>query len=110
MVPGYVLGAVGSISAINAVMPGQSVQAFEAVQRGDLRTAALLHRQLTSVARLFVGPNKPARVKAAINVQGRSGGYARRPFVPVSPEVEQQLQACFSDAQLPATSAATFSG
>lgn len=100
MVPGYTLGAVGSISAINAVLPDHSVRAFEAVRVGDLHTAVQLHRQLTAVARLFVGPNKPALVKAAINAQGRSGGLARRPFVPPSQEVDRRLQECLQQVEL----------
>jgi 4-hydroxy-tetrahydrodipicolinate synthase len=104
MVPGYALGAVGSISAINAVLPYHSVRAFDAVRAGDLQSAVRLHRQLTAVARLFVGPNKPALVKAAINLQGRSAGFARRPFIPPSPEVERQLSECLQAIELPLAS------
>ena len=93
MVPACAFGAAGSrIAALNAVLPDHSVRALEAVHAGDLGTAVQLQHEMTGVVRAFVGPNKMAQVKAAINLQGRSGGYARRPYVPVGPEIERRLR------------------
>jgi dihydrodipicolinate synthase/N-acetylneuraminate lyase len=92
MVPGYLLGAVGSISAINAVLPGHSCRALAAVRAGNLGEAMHLHRQMADVGYSFVGADKPALVKAAISAQGRQAGVARRPFLPPSPDVEAAIE------------------
>ncbi|HEX6500846.1 MAG TPA: dihydrodipicolinate synthase family protein [Micromonosporaceae bacterium] len=98
MFPGYAMGAVGSISGINTILPEHSIRMFDAIQRNDLATAAAIHYQMTPVARAIGLVNWPAGVKAAVNLQGRKVGLARRPYVPLTPEqhsrLEQALDAC----------------
>ncbi len=93
MLQGYAAGAVGSITAINTVLPEHSIQEFEAIQSGDMERARIFHRQVTNVAKTFTGPNKPAKIKACINLQGRPVGPARRPYGPVTPEEESTIRA-----------------
>jgi 4-hydroxy-tetrahydrodipicolinate synthase len=95
---GYSLGASASISGINTVLPELSVKLFDAVKRNDLATARELHFRLAPVAKVLVQANWNGTVKAAINLQGRPVGPARRPFIPVSPEQEAQLREALAQA------------
>lgn len=89
---GYALGATGSISGINTVLPEISIKMFEAIEREHLATARELHYQMFRVARAIGMVNWPAGIKAAINLQGRSVGPARRPFIPISRSQEVHLR------------------
>jgi 4-hydroxy-tetrahydrodipicolinate synthase len=50
------------------------------VGAGDHPAALGLHNRLLTVWRTLEGPNLPARVKAAMTLQGRPGGHPRRPM------------------------------
>ena len=87
--PAYVLGAQGAISATLTVVPELCVRQWNAVQAGDHATALQLHNALLPVWRAIDGPNMPARIKAALAEQGRTGGRPRSPMNAVS---EQELE------------------
>ncbi|MCA1844997.1 MAG: dihydrodipicolinate synthase family protein [Actinobacteria bacterium] len=78
--PGFALGAVASLGAMDSVLPGHSVETLRAVQQGDLETARKIHRGVAGVARAAYAASFPAGVKAAINLQGRRAGQPRRPY------------------------------
>ena len=82
--PGLVIGASGSISGINTILPGLSVELFNAVQAGDLQRSRQLHFRMYQVSRHLTHPNWHSRVKASINLQGRNAGIARSPSVPLT--------------------------
>jgi len=92
---GYALGATGSLASIDSVLPQQTINLFNAIQRGDLEAARQLHQGIWGVVRAMGGGayDWPAAVKAAINLQGRAVGPARRPYVPVSSEQESRIRA-----------------
>lgn len=98
MLPGYAMGATGSISGINTVLPEHSIRMFDAIQKNDLETAVKLHFQMTPVARAIGMVNWPAGIKASINLQGRKVGPARRPFGPLSPEHEARIKETLAQA------------
>ncbi len=98
MFPGYAMGATGSISGINTVLPEHSVKMFQAIECNDLATARDLHYQMTPVARAIGMVNWPAGIKAAINLQGRAVGPARRPFVPVPAEQVARIRTALAAA------------
>ena len=83
---GFALGATGSISGINAVLPQLSLDLWHAVERNDLNTARKIHYRMLPVAQAMGLDNWPARVKELVNLQGRNVGPARRPFIPVTEE------------------------
>jgi 4-hydroxy-tetrahydrodipicolinate synthase len=89
--PGFALGAVGSLGAMDSVLPGHSVETFEAVERGDLETARRIHRGVAGVARAAYAASFPAGVKAAINLQGRWAGQPRRPYRTITTEERQRI-------------------
>lgn len=82
--PSFVLGAHGALAAIPTVTPKLSVQLWDAVQRGDHTEALRLHNVILGVWTAIDGPNLPARIKAALELQGRQGGLPRHPFAPAT--------------------------
>lgn len=92
--PSYMLGAHGSVAALLAVLPRQSVALWDAVHAGDLTLARKIHESLLPVRRAIEGSqfDKTSYVKAAIEVQGRSVGNPLRPQVPVTPEAREELR------------------
>ena len=98
--PGYVLGAVGAISAVNTILPEHSIMLFDAVQRSDLATARRLHYSTLPVVQALGASNWPAGIKAALNLQGRHVGPARRPFIPVGAEQAARLAAALAELGL----------
>lgn len=80
----YDLGAAGSIAAIATAAPKANVMLWNAVQTGRRDEAIALHRDLVEVWAALTGPNLPARVKAALALQGIDVGRPRAPMDPAS--------------------------
>ena len=78
--PGLVMGARGSIGAINTILPDLSVKLYESVCEGNLEKAKDIFYKMYPISRLLKNDNWPSRVKTAINLQGRSVGIARKPM------------------------------
>lgn len=98
--PSFVLGAHGTLSAICSILPRQSVELYEAVQKGDHRRARELHDQLLVIWRAveedpsgFFG-----RVKYAIEIQGRPAGMPRHPHRPAREDERALIQRAFGEA------------
>lgn len=89
--PGYALGAVGSLGAMDSVLPRHSVDTLRAVEQGDLDTARKLYRGVAGVARAAYAASFPAGVKAAINLQGRNAGQPRRPYRTITRAEQQRI-------------------
>jgi 4-hydroxy-tetrahydrodipicolinate synthase len=80
----YELGAIGSIAAIASATPKASVRLWNAVAAGRRDEAMTLHRQLLDVWVTLAGPNLPAKVKAAQELQGVPASRPRAPMAPAS--------------------------
>jgi 4-hydroxy-tetrahydrodipicolinate synthase len=91
--PGLAIGAVGSISGASAVLPQHTIDMFNAVRKGDIRTAQRLNFIITNMSKAIGYDNWTSGMKAAINAQGRRVGKARSPFVPVSEEQQARIEA-----------------
>ncbi len=96
--PSFTLGAEGSIAAILTVLPELSVQLWQACQAGRHDEALAIHLKLLPVWRAINAPDMSARTKAALQLQGRAVGEARRPILPVSAEVRDQIAAALAEA------------
>lgn len=87
--PSFVLGAHGAIAAIMTAVPELCIALWNAVQAGQHAEALRLHERILRVWLSLVGPRLPARVKAAMELQGRTAGWPCAPMQPVL-EVERQ--------------------
>ena len=83
----YELGAAGSIAAICTAAPRASAALWHAVEDGDRARGAALHKRLVALWATLSAPNLPARVKAALSLQGVAAGLPRSPMA--SPTAEQ---------------------
>lgn len=98
--PAFVLGAHGALAAVPTVTPKLSVQLWDAVQAGDHQAALALHERILTVWRAIDGPNLPATIKAALQLQGREGGLPRKPFAPATPQERERIAAALRAASL----------
>jgi 4-hydroxy-tetrahydrodipicolinate synthase len=80
ILPSLVLGSPGAIAAIVTVLPKESVALYEAAQKGDLMRAREFHHKLLVVWRALEGfQGFHARIKYAMELQGRPAGLPRHP-------------------------------
>ena len=98
--PCFALGAHGAIAAIVTAVPRLCVELWEAVQTGRHTEASALDERLLRVWLTLAGPNLPARVKAAMRLQGRAAGLPRAPMQPVSAAEEEAIRAALQAANL----------
>jgi 4-hydroxy-tetrahydrodipicolinate synthase len=96
--PSFLLGAHGAVAALLAVVPRLGVELWEACQQRDLDRACALHERLLPLWRLLEAPDMSARVKAAIELQGRRVGPARHPLLPIKAEVREQIRTALARA------------
>ncbi|MBB4683516.1 dihydrodipicolinate synthase family protein [Amycolatopsis jiangsuensis] len=98
--PSFVMGAHGALAAIPTVTPKLSVDLWDAVRRGDHEEALRLHNVILAVWTAIDGPNLPARIKAALELQGRHGGLPRHPFAPATDAERATIRAALDAAGL----------
>lgn len=80
ILPSLVLGSPGAIAAIVTVLPRESMALYQSVQISDLRKAREFHEKLLVVWRAIEGVQGfHARIKYAMEVQGRQAGLPRHP-------------------------------
>lgn len=96
--PSFVLGADGAIAAILTVAPELCVKLWDAVRHDDHKTALELHEKLLPIWRAVDGSNMPARIKAALQMQRRRGGIARRPIDAVSEDERAAVERALHQA------------
>lgn len=90
--PSFVLGARGAIAGIVTTIPKTVIALWNAVQQGDYETAKNIHIRILKVWRAVEGPNMPARIKVAMELQKRSGGVSRSPYARVWPKERERIQ------------------
>ncbi len=90
--PSFLLGAHGAIAGICTAAPKLSVQLWDAVKAGEHEKAAECHHKLLRLWQFLHAPNFPARVKAALMLQGVPAGRPRRPLQPLSEGEIDQLR------------------
>jgi 4-hydroxy-tetrahydrodipicolinate synthase len=84
--PSFLLGAHGAVASIVTVLPRLTVALWRATLAGDHERARELHERILPVImlmRTYQG-DRLASLKAAVQVQGRRVGPARRPDMPLS--------------------------
>lgn len=88
----YQMGSHGSVAGILSVVPRLSVELWDACQAGDFARATALHERILPIWRIIEHPDMTARLKCAIALQGRPVGQARRPLLPVSASVRNEIR------------------
>jgi 4-hydroxy-tetrahydrodipicolinate synthase len=91
--PSFALGAHGTIAALPAAAPKQTVELWDAVKAGDHARALDIHKRLLRLWNAIDGPNLPACVKYALTVQGCDCGRPRAPMSPPSTAQKRATEA-----------------
>ncbi len=97
----YVSGACGAISAMITIAPELCVRQWAAFQAGDQAAAVAIQKKLTPIVATYLRPPYPPKVKALINLQGRTGGLPRKPAMPVGEPLLSTMRTLLANAGLP---------
>jgi len=93
MYPSFALGAHGTIAALPAAAPRQTVELWDVVQRGDHDTALELHKRLLRLWNTITkGGTLAACVKYALTCQGCDCGLPRAPMPPPSDDQKAAIR------------------
>ena len=87
------LGAKGVISVLSNVLPIETGAMAQAALAGDFDTASALQCQMLPLIDALFAEVNPIPVKATMNLIGYDCGLCRLPLGPISPEVQEKLEA-----------------
>ncbi len=90
-------GADGAISAILSVFPQYSIEMFECAKRGDYARGMEIQEKLYYPWQLISGNQFPIRLKYALHVMGRDGGYCRSPITHLPEEEKRLIEKAFEN-------------
>jgi 4-hydroxy-tetrahydrodipicolinate synthase len=96
--PALAVGAVGVVSVASHVVGDELAAMIAAFGRGDVQTAAALHRRLAPVFRALFVQSNPIPLKWALNRLGASVGDPRLPLVPADETAMRPLAAALEAA------------
>lgn len=91
MYPSFMLGSVGSICAMNTLIPRSSLRLLDYVKNRDYDRALELHERILPMCKKILTPNMPSRIKFAMNKTGWRVGVARKPILPLSEQETAEL-------------------
>jgi 4-hydroxy-tetrahydrodipicolinate synthase len=91
--PTFLLGGRGAVVAVANVFPKLCSQLYEAFKKGKYEEAKLLQRRVSFANEVLVKKyNQLSAIKEALNLQGLSGGYPRKPALPLGKEESKVIQ------------------
>jgi len=93
----YELGADGAISAILTVFPEICVDMWQAVRSGDNTRALVLQNRMYKTWQAIGGPQFPIRIKYALKLLGRDGGYPRNPICHISEPEKERIRMALAE-------------
>jgi 4-hydroxy-tetrahydrodipicolinate synthase len=97
----YTAGACGAFSAMVTIAPELCRCQWQAFKRGDQTEAMSIQAKMVPIVMTYLQAPYPGKVKALINLQGRSGGLPRHPILPVTePEPLDRMRAALRGAGL----------
>ena len=91
--PIMALGGVGVISVAANVIPAPMVAMSNAMKKGDLAKALLIHYKISPLLRAMFIDTNPIPVKKAVELQGMAAGPVRLPLDELDAKKTAQLQA-----------------
>lgn len=91
----FSLGAAGAISAVVAVFPEASKKMWECAQNGDFKRGMEIQNKIYPAWKHIEGNQFPIRLKYALSVLGRDGGYCRSPIVHLPEEEKAGIEEAF---------------
>jgi 4-hydroxy-tetrahydrodipicolinate synthase len=105
-IPALLMGAKGFVSSMESQILGRdAIKMYELARDGRLDEARTVqHRTLALDQRMRQAGTFPANLKEAMNLLGRTGGFPRRPLLPLTPAESEHVRDVLSSLHiLPAT-------
>lgn len=99
-----VAGTSGEFHALSleerliTVAPELCIRQWRAFKAGHQAEAIAIQKMLTPIVATYLRPPYPPKVKALINLQGRQGGFPRKPALPVKEPLLSEMRAALQNA------------
>ena len=90
--PTLASGGHGGIVAVANVVPSKCVEIYEKFLKGDLKGARDAQAEVVVLNDFLTKQYGVPAIKAALNLLDQSGGYPRRPLLPLSGKVTEELK------------------
>jgi len=91
--PTLMLGGRGAVIAVANVLPKMCISLYEAFRRGDYEEASKLQKRISYLNEVLVKRhNQLSAIKEALNLRGLTGGYPRRPVLPLEGEEKNEIK------------------
>ncbi len=100
LLPAMAVGAVGGVLALANVAPAQCVRIRDAFYEGNVDEAQALQIRLIEANQAVTRRWGVAGLKAAMGLQGRSGGRVRAPLCELEPDEIHALKAILAESGL----------
>ena len=94
------LGGVGVISVVSNIVPDKVAKLVNSFRSGDVKTAKLVHKELSPLFKALFIETNPGPVKMAMNWMAMAAGGLRLPLVELEPENQKKLRKVLIDMKL----------
>ena len=88
----FAAGAAGWCTASHNLIPDETLQLWNAVQKGDLNEARKVFYKQLPILEFILKGGLPSTIKAALKIQGFEVGDPRLPLMPLANEGQQELK------------------
>ena len=88
----FAAGAAGWCTAAPNLIPDETLQLWNAVQKGDLNEARKVFYKQLPILEFILQGGLPSTIKAALKIQGFEVGDPRLPLMPLANEGQQELK------------------
>ncbi len=92
LLPALSVGAVGGVPALANIAPQNCIDIHRYFREGNLDAARDLQVRMIPVNTAVTARWGVPALKAAMDMLGMTGGPVRRPLLPISPEIREQLK------------------
>jgi len=96
-VPMMSVGALGVISVLSNLVPGDVKKIVEAAAGGDFETARGLHYRMLPLVRLAFIENNPMGIKTLMRLAGKPAGSFRPPLCGMQPENQAKMEQALAE-------------
>jgi len=91
--PTLMLGGRGAVIAVANVFPRLCTSLYQAFRKGNYKEAAKLQQQVSFINEVLVKKhNQLSAIKEALKLQGKPGGYPRKPALPLESEEIKDIE------------------
>jgi 4-hydroxy-2-oxoglutarate aldolase len=91
LLPAFEVGAIGGILALANIAPDKCLSVFKDYFSGNIEKANRMQLELISVNAAVTSKWGVPALKAAMDHLGLYGGPARKPILPIKPEIKQEI-------------------